>query len=236
MIVDIDQVDPLPLADHYDVCIAGGGVAGITLALRLAARKRRVLILEAGGFEFSEVSQDVYRGANVGYSYHDLATARLRYFGGTSGHWNGQCRPLDSHDFLRHEHIPESGWPIRIADVQPYLAEARSILELDAFPEASILPRSAGQLREITFRWSPPVRFGDKFRKPLSDSGAVDVLLNANLVEIRTDPGNGRVSGFVFRGYADGRPNHEATAGRFVLALGGIENPRMLLNQGQQGL
>lgn len=236
MILDIDQADPLPVAEHYDVCIAGGGVAGITLALRLAEQKKRVLLLEAGGYEFSEASQAVYRGDNVGYSYHDLETARLRFLGGSSGHWNGQCRPLDSHDFLPRDHIPDSGWPIRAADIEPYLAPAMGILELDDFPAPSVVPESNGYLREITFRWSPPVRFGEKFRQELAESRAIDVFLNANLVEIRIDPASGRVSHFAFQGYAEGKPKRQAAARQFVLALGGIENPRMLLNQGTDGL
>jgi choline dehydrogenase-like flavoprotein len=236
MILDIDQADPLPLADRYDACIAGGGVAGITLALHLAEKKRRVLLLEAGGYEYSEASQDVCKGANAGYSYFNLDTARLRYLGGTSGHWNGQCRPLDAHDFLPREHIPDSGWPIRKTDLDPYLDAARDILELPPFPEGNVLPESDGLLRELDFQWSPPVRFGEKYRKALSDSTLIDVFLNANLVEVGVDPGNGRISHFAFRGYAEGRPARKATADRYVLALGGIENARLMLNQGPRGL
>ena len=62
MMVDTSESAAVPLAAHYDVCIAGGGVAGIVLARRLATLKRRVLLLEGGGFEYSELSQDVYRG------------------------------------------------------------------------------------------------------------------------------------------------------------------------------
>ena len=40
------------LRDHYDVCIIGGGPAGITLALRLAANGRRVVIVEVGENEY----------------------------------------------------------------------------------------------------------------------------------------------------------------------------------------
>jgi choline dehydrogenase-like flavoprotein len=236
MILDIDQVDLLPFAERYDVCIAGAGFAGITLALHLAEKKRRVLLLEAGGYEYSEASQDVCKGANAGYSYFDLGMSRLRYLGGTSGHWAGQCRPLDSHDFLPREHIPGSGWPIRKTDLDPYLDAARNILELSPFPEGHVLPRSDGLLREMDFRWSPPVRFGEKYRKALSDSTLIDVFLNANVLDVAVDPGNGRVSHFGFRGYADGKLAHKARADNYVIALGGIENARLLLNQGQNGL
>lgn len=236
MIVDIDKASPLPIAPHYDVCIAGGGVAGITLALRLAAEKKRVLLLEAGGTEYSETSQAVYRGRNVGYAYHELEFARLRYLGGTSGHWNGMCRPLDEHDFLPRDHIPESGWPIRKSDIDPYQDEALEILELDPFPDYYEMPDSNGKLQHIGFSDSPPVRFGEKYRQPLTDSKEIDVFLNANLVEVGIEPGNGRVTHFSFRGYADNGLLHKASADRYVLALGGIENARFLLTQGDKGL
>jgi choline dehydrogenase-like flavoprotein len=236
MIVDVDKTDRLPLAPRYDVCIAGGGVAGITLALRLAASKKRVLLLEAGGTDISEESQDVYQGKNVGNPYHDLDTARLRYLGGTSGHWSGQCRPLDAHDFLKRDHIPESGWPIRKADLDPYQDAAREILELDPFPKPFVLPDSEGKLEEIAFRWSTPVRLGTKYRKALADSKEIDVFLNANVVEAAVDTASGRIAHFGFRGYADGAAIQKAVADRFVLALGGIENARFLLAQGDSGL
>ena len=40
----------------FDVCISGSGPAGIPLALKLAERKHRVLLLEAGGLQFTEAA------------------------------------------------------------------------------------------------------------------------------------------------------------------------------------
>ena len=56
MFFDLNAHRPEDVRSGYDVCIAGGGVAGITLALQLGARGRRVLLLEAGGLEFSDLS------------------------------------------------------------------------------------------------------------------------------------------------------------------------------------
>ena len=99
MIFNLNEV--LPDKDHrgYDICIVGAGVAGITLALDLAARGRRVLLLEAGDIFLTDESQNIYIGENIGRPYFDLAASRLRYLGGTSNHWSGWCRPLDAWDF-----------------------------------------------------------------------------------------------------------------------------------------
>lgn len=234
MIVDIDQAVPLPLAAGYDICIAGGGVAGIVLAYTLAGRGKRILLLEGGGYEFSENSQSLYSGANIGREYFDLDVTRLRYLGGTSNHWAGVCRPLDVHDFKRRDHIDGSGWPIGITDIQPYLSEAREIMEISDFPAEPALNGSGGRLKEFAFRFSPPVRFGEKYREFLASSDAVDVFLSANLIDIELDPDSGRVSAFAFRGYDEGGPIYKAYADRYVLALGGIENARTLLNANRQ--
>ena len=72
---------------------------GITLARRLAARGLDVALMEAGGLEYSDQSQDFYRGEVIGHEYYATDITRLRYFGGTSGHWGGRCRTLEAHDF-----------------------------------------------------------------------------------------------------------------------------------------
>ena len=45
-----------------DICIVGGGAAGITLALQLIGRGIDVLVLESGGYKPDERIQDLYAG------------------------------------------------------------------------------------------------------------------------------------------------------------------------------
>ena len=58
------------------------------------------MLVEAGGYEFSEASQDFCRGDVIGdrypFRFHE---ARLRQFGGTSGLWSGWVFPLKPSDF-----------------------------------------------------------------------------------------------------------------------------------------
>ena len=192
------------------------------------------MLLEAGGRAVSDLSQDVYRGDNVGRSYFDLDATRLRYFGGTSNHWAGFCRPLDASDFARHDHIDGSGWPIDKTNLDPYLTAALRILEVTPIPKSTTLPGSNGQLEEIFFGFSTPVRFSEKFGPELDSSEAVDVLLNANLIDIEIDAASGRVTSSHYRNYKGDPPAVKATAEQYVLALGGIENPRALLLANKQ--
>jgi len=140
---------------RYDVCIAGGGVAGITLTIYLARRGVSVLLLEAGGLEPETESQDVYDGTIVGRDYFDLDVCRLRFLGGTSNHWGGVCYPLDAFDFHEREYAAWSGWPIEKSNLQPYTVEACRVLGLTPWrDEGSVLEGSDGHLQQIFPQWS----------------------------------------------------------------------------------
>jgi len=142
MLVDLNEIDSDPFRENkFDICIIGAGVAGITLALKLS-QKLNVVLIEAGGLEYSDDSQAVYKGMSIGQEYYDLIATRLRYFGGTSNHWAGWCRPLDSYDFKPKSYLEFSGWPIERRDLDPYLKEAESILDI---PGGSGQGRGASQ-------------------------------------------------------------------------------------------
>ncbi len=58
-------------------------------------------------------------------------TPRLRYFGGTTNHWAGVCRPFDSADFERREWVPvqrvaDGEWP----SCDPYVLRAEEVVQL----------------------------------------------------------------------------------------------------------
>ena len=69
MLFDFNEAWPRVAEAQYDVCVCGTGPAGITIARKLAAHGKKVLLLEAGGLSYSDESQDHYRGKNVGRTY-----------------------------------------------------------------------------------------------------------------------------------------------------------------------
>lgn len=114
-----------------DICIIGAGAAGITLAREFSGQPFQVSLLESGDLEFDAETQSLYDGDNVGLPYFPLRGPRLRYFGGTTNHWGGYCRPFDALDFEKRAYVPYSGWPIERHELDIYYERAIEILGLD---------------------------------------------------------------------------------------------------------
>lgn len=235
-------VDALNLPDGHlieaDVCIIGGGAAGISMAREFIGTPHRVALLESGGFEFDAQTQSLYKGSNVGLPTFDVHVNRLRYFGGTTNHWAGHCRPLDSIDFEPREWIPHSGWPLTRRSLDPYYRRAQPICELGEYRYEDlgyfadrtglpVLELEQSRLRSVVYNQSPPTRFGDVYRGEIRDARNVTVYLNANLLELKTDADARHVTGA--RAACIDGPRIAVRARRFVLAAGGMENARLLL-------
>ncbi|MBT5542082.1 MAG: GMC family oxidoreductase [Gammaproteobacteria bacterium] len=200
----------------YEITIIGSGPAGISLALGLSKKGKKVLLLEAGEYGYTDRSQQVYNGKIIG-PYPSITSTRLRFFGGTSNHWAGYCRPLDDIDFEK--------FPISKADIEPYLPEASNILEIKG-KFNSDLPLN-NEFKQIEFQFSPPVRFGQKYRKHIEDSSLIDFSLNANVLNIREGLNTGTAE---YLEVADENSEiHKIAVNKLVIACGGIENNRLLL-------
>ncbi|MCO5317482.1 MAG: GMC family oxidoreductase [Microthrixaceae bacterium] len=232
------QADDVPGGSTVgaDVVVAGAGAAGITLARELASSGARVLLLESGGLDYDQDTQDLYQGTSTGSPYA-VAESRLRYFGGTTNHWGGWVRPLDPVDFTGRPWVPHTGWPIDYGALGDHYGRA---LELatglddepfewshwsDTHEDVEEFAPGSG-VRSAVFRIAP-VRFGEAYRGELRDSTDIQVHLGANVVEVATDASGTRVEDLTVRTL--GGNQYRVGAPRYVLALGGIENARVML-------
>lgn len=214
-----------------DVCIVGGGIAGIVLALELEKRGVSSILLEAGGRKRSASSQSEYDGDVDGLAY-DLAESRTRQFGGSSNCWWGWCSPLSEADFRKRPWVQHSGWPIGTSDLAAYYPAAAKALDVDEFGGRDRYDGTPSQAfaSEDLATWfshlSPPTRFGRRHLKALAKSSRIKLLLNAPATEILTADPPHRA-----RGVRIGLPGRSLIvhARAVVLAAGGIENPRLLL-------
>ena len=207
----------------YDATIIGAGAAGITLALKLSAEGKKVALIEAGGFEYSEESQQVYRAKIVGDPYFELDVARLRYFGGSTNHWAGWCRTFEPEDFNRGYLGDKYKWPIDFEELDQYRAEACEILEISSEFQDAIPSRS--DVESISFNFSPPVRFSTKYFGTLVANPLVHVFLNSNLVDVAFS--GERLTSIKIASYNGSLSS--VSSRNFIFAMGGIENSRYLL-------
>lgn len=227
-----------------DLCVVGSGPAGLAIAQRFLDTKTRVCVLESGGLEADDRTQALYDGRSIGHDYTILGS-RLRFFGGSSNHWGGYCMPLVSADVDSKAWVRYSGWPVRVDELQPHFEAAGRFLHLgrSGFDPAEVSSDAGpylqfgadSSLRTCLWRFSPLLVWSDEpgplrqvLYPSLAQSATVTVWLNANLVDIETSADAGHVTGLAVRSLGGRRATVRA---RFVvLACGGIETPRLLLN------
>lgn len=220
--------------DTADVCVIGGGPAGITVALGLEGSGLDVVLLEGGRREFDEELQDLYAGETAGVHYYELDETRLRMLGGSSNHWEGYCRPLAPEDFDGSYGAP--AWPLGLAELEPHYRRAQELCQLPPYDYsaeswaqklgARLIDLDTSSVRNDVIHRGPPTRFGAAYEAQLEASERTRVHLNANVVELVAD--RDRVTSARFA-QLDGRTGL-VEARWFVLATGGIENARLLLS------
>ncbi len=226
-----------------DLCIIGAGAAGISMALDWAASEQRIILLEGGGFDYESEVQDLYAGMNTGQRYFPLRSSRLHLFGGTTGHWGGLCAPFESLDFKQRSWVPHSGWPITLEDLHPYYEKAHEYLELgpynydqaywtEQYPDMQPLPLDPEVIWSKIWQFSPPTRFGSKYRNRIEKSNNIHLFTYANSTEIILGNSLNTVDHVVVKNHSGKR--HTVRAKHFVLACGAIQNARLLLASNKQ--
>ena len=221
-----------------DLCIVGAGAAGITIAREWIGSHRKVLLLEGGGLQYEPAMQDLYRGEIVGLPYFPLHAARLHYFGGTTGHWAGWCATFDAIDFEKRDWVPHSGWPIRREDLDSFYVRAQPLLELGPYefsaaawqrrdPALVPLPLDPRVVWTKMWQFSPPTRFGTRYRDAIFGARNVELYTHANVCEIEPNDAVTAVQGLRVRGL-DGK-EIRVRARHYVLACCSIQNARLLL-------
>ena len=109
MIVDARSVPPGSIIET-EVCIIGGGAAGITSRGNLSMRRFASPSSRAAAWSWmrrpNNSTRPEYRRVVSGFD-----NSRLRFFGGTTNHWGGWCLPLDAIDFERRDDLPYHEWP-----------------------------------------------------------------------------------------------------------------------------
>lgn len=222
-------------AIEADLCIIGGGPAGIAIAREFNGTRHTVVLLESGGLKFDRDIQALHRGTNEG-GHFSLHRSRFRMLGGTSYVWGGWSAPFDDIDFRVRPWVAHSGWPIARDMLLPYYERAQPLCELGPFryrvsewteTAADALVLDANKLEHKLWQISPQTHFGNTYAGELEAAPNITVLLYATATEIVTTENAAAVSEVRFATLGGRRGTVRARA--YIIAGGGIETARLLL-------
>ena len=244
----------------FDVCVAGAGAAGLALAHRLIGSSLNVLVLASGLAEDrglpSGPRQRIYAGSLGPFLQSVdplfLRRSRLHMYGGTTNHFGFWARPLDEADFRPRPGYRSAAWPFPRATLDPWYAAANAYGRYGPFNYHDLpfwedvlggagFPRTPeDRLTAAVFhaQYSDSVRqFQVHLGEELRSAPNVTVLFNANLLSIEASRDGRHVQRLACAALRDGRVDRQfrVEAGRYVLAMGGIENVRKLKLSGDLG-
>lgn len=242
MHIDARQLDNQSVIEG-DICIIGAGAAGISMALDLENTHHKVILLEGGGLEYDDRVQELYNGKLTGHPYYPMKASRLHYFGGSTGHWGGMCSIFDEIDFEKRDWVENSGWPITLKDIAAFYPKAHEILDLGAFEWGTeywlrqnsafkLLPLNEDIIWNKLWHFSPPTRFGTKYRDAVLNAKNIHLYTYANVVDITATENVNAIKQVTVKNYAG--KEHTVKAKRFVLACCSIQNARILLSCNKQ--
>jgi choline dehydrogenase-like flavoprotein len=237
MIRDLSASDDSQLTEKCDVCVIGGGIAGLISASRLSASGRRVIVLESG--DRKPVSRfDAFNALEqVGAPYENVFAGRVRALGGTSNTWGGRIMPLAPHDMGPRDYVGLPAWPIDQAELDRFVPDIEHLFHLDqssyeGLPSSPSRPDPLPAVsQDMTARWSkwPTFRRRNVVRN-LEDTVAKqnpEIWINATVFNFLFDAEAGRLKGVEAKSISGKRL--KVTADWFVFAAGTFETTRLLL-------
>ena len=237
MHIDARQLDNESIIEG-DICIIGAGAAGISIALEWVDSPYKVILLEGGGFDYDDRVQELYNGKLTGHPYYPMKASRLHYFGGSTMHWGGMCSIFDDIDFEKRNWVENSGWPIKKEDIAAYYPQAHKILDLGPYewdvkywqkqnPALIPFPLDENVIWSKMWHFSPPTRFGTKYKDAIVNSKNIHLYTYANVVDINATENISAIKQVTVKNYAG--KQHTVKAKFFILACCSIQNARLLL-------
>jgi choline dehydrogenase-like flavoprotein len=225
-----------------DVCVVGGGPAGITIAREFVNKNYSVCLLESGGLgEVDAATESLREGENIGLDYFPIRDLTARTLGGNSSRWASFLTPFEDIDFEKRDWVPYSGWPFTKQTLIPYYERANQICGVGEFNYApehlaastqdesfKVMPLQSQRIQTKAWKFHlPPLNWKDAYLGELEQAANIDIYLYANVVEIEVNDAVKQVDRV--RVACINQNQFWVSSRMFVLAMGGVETPRVLL-------
>jgi choline dehydrogenase-like flavoprotein len=233
MEIDLAQLDDSAAGSELlraEICVIGGGIAGLTLAQELVALGHDVLLLEAGGRSGrDELTADEV--IQAGYPHAGTMEPKVNIFGGTSLVWGGQLLPLPG----------DAEWPVSAEELSPYTLRAETLLGADdlAYDARSFfkelrrpapgLAAEPSELNSLLSKFAPFAQrnLAHTVGRKLCAHTKGRVVFHARVVELLLTSSRDRIEAVLVR--APSGRMHRVEAKQIVVAAGTIETVRLLL-------
>jgi choline dehydrogenase-like flavoprotein len=224
---------------HADVCIVGGGMAGLLIAKKLHEAGVQSVVLESGDLDETAHANRLNDVANAGRAYIGATVGRSRRLGGTSSLWGGSLIPFFERDFGERSHIELPSWPIGMADIAEEIHDVEDIFGVTHAPydqveivEESIDASAKLQDDEFVLRCAKWPKFGrlnlaHLWARDLKRETGIQAWINATVTAIEPSIETGSAGDVVAR--SAGGAELRVAAKHIVLCGGVIETTRLLL-------
>jgi choline dehydrogenase-like flavoprotein len=222
-----------------DVCIIGGGIAGLIAADRLRRFRKSVLVLESGGRRDDGGIDPLNRVLFEKSAYRGATHGRARGLGGTSTRWGGALIPFLREDMAARPFLGLEAWPVDFDEIASFIPDVERLFGLDdtsyeeavldLWRNAATFPRADRDILPRFAKWPPFARrnVATLLRSRLETDAGTTVWLNATVTGLEIDQMAGRVAG-VGAAARSGR-RLTARASHYVICAGAIESTRLLL-------
>lgn len=225
-------------ADIPDICVIGSGPGGAIPAVALAEKGYKVLILEAGTATTDDDATPFINNMQIG-GETDMRFGFSRQIGGATNLWAGRLATFEEIDFEPRPDIPHDGWPLNRASLDLYYKKAADILGLGAAYNPSgkaALPGDFSKLEGLEnkrfFCMSPPFNAGTYLKDALRRLSALRLESGVRALRLNCNPEGTRILSVETVNEGTGEKSR-IEAGLFIVAAGGLETPRLLMNSGK---
>ena len=215
------------------ICIIGAGLVGLTIANRLIASGKRVVVLESGPLKPDPEDQHLNEIDAVSRPYASATRGRYRGLGGSGIRWGGRFLPLASHEVGPRPYLGLDPWPLDVSTIARYQTDVDDLFGLShapfgdearyILPHGSACPVSDQDIGVRFAKWAPFSRcnLATSVGPRLQAAQNIDLHTEMTVCDFEFDPVAGRLTKVIAR---DARGQKLSVAAEeFVLACGTIE-------------